>query len=140
MKWVTVKKAAELSGYSEKAIEAAAETGFLRFGDTWLRAPDRTRLINWEALVEIGEPLPVYLVTSREMRVRHATPPWADRDAMRMLYRQAKRISQDTGVPHQVDHEIPIMGDMVCGLHTPGNLRIITRAENCSKSNRWEPE
>lgn len=137
MKWVTVKKAAELSGYSEKAIEACAENGFLRYGEMWIRAPDRRVMLNAELLAELCGPLPSHLVCSREMRLRHATPPWADPREIKGIYLEAKRRTRETGVPHSVDHDIPILGEIVCGLHAPANLRVITLTENCAKNNRW---
>lgn len=64
--------------------------------------------------------------------------PWANPDAIRQIYLEARRISQDTGVPHQVDHIIPLQGRLVSGLHVETNLRIITAAENLRKLNKFE--
>lgn len=65
-----------------------------------------------------------------------AMPRWADRDAIAAIYREAQRISLKTGIPHDVDHIIPLRGKIVCGLHIPVNLRIITATENRRKHNR----
>jgi hypothetical protein len=66
------------------------------------------------------------------------TPPWSDLDAMRAIYAEAARLTAETGVPHHVDHEIPLQGRLVSGLHVPGNLQILTGVENSRKRNKFE--
>ena len=58
-----------------------------------------------------------------------------DREAVREVYRQARELTQSTGVPHEVDHEIPLHGKTVSGLHVSWNLRVRTMSENRSKGN-----
>ncbi len=50
MKWVTKKKAAELSGYSEKAIERKIEEGIWLNGVVWIKAPDGRILISTDGI------------------------------------------------------------------------------------------
>lgn len=71
---------------------------------------------------------------------RIATPAWADFDAIRLFYDEARRISERTGIPHEVDHIIPVQGRSVCGLHVHTNLRIIPAGENSRKHNTFDPE
>ena len=49
-------------------------------------------------------------------------------------------IARRTGIPHHLDHIIPLTHPRVCGLTVPWNLRIIPSGANCSKGNRWCPE
>jgi hypothetical protein len=56
------------------------------------------------------------------------------------IYRQSQHLSASTGVPHHVDHIVPLQNKVVSGLHVPWNLRIITAQENVRKKNRLIPE
>lgn len=66
-------------------------------------------------------------------------PPWADAAAIQAIYAEARRLTQETGVPHDVDHIIPLQGDYVTGLHVETNLQVIARSENNRKRNRFNP-
>lgn len=74
---------------------------------------------------------------ARRARKRQALPKWADRAAIRSLYAEARALTKSTGIPHHVDHEIPLAGRMVCGLHVLANLRILTAGDNLRKSNKF---
>lgn len=65
-----------------------------------------------------------------------ATPTWADESAIAEIYAECAAVSKATGIPHEVDHIVPLISDMVCGLHVEHNLRIIPRFDNRSKSNK----
>lgn len=51
------------------------------------------------------------------------------------LYKKAREISRETGIPHEVDHIIPLRGKRISGLHVYRNLRVITAKENREKGN-----
>jgi len=71
--------------------------------------------------------------------IERRTPSWADKVKIAWFYKEAKRLTEETGVPHEVDHDVPLHGKLVSGLHVETNLRIITAAENRSKNNKFEP-
>jgi len=76
--------------------------------------------------------------TLYKQRLRCAMPPWADADAILAVYADAKRLTLETGVPHEVDHFYPLKGRNVSGLHVHTNLRAIPKDINRAKSNRME--
>lgn len=71
---------------------------------------------------------------------RRATPLWADRDEILCVYKAAARLSEETGVPHDVDHIVPLQGKNVCGLHVHWNLQPLPASANRSKQNKFSDE
>lgn len=69
-----------------------------------------------------------------------ATPAWANLREIEKFYFKAKQETERTGVPHHVDHVIPLRGKLVSGLHVAENLRVIPARENQSKSNQFAVE
>lgn len=71
------------------------------------------------------------------------TPPWLtaqDLADIAEIYVLCAERTKITGVPHAVDHVIPLMGRTVSGLHIAANLQIITASENSSKHNKYVQE
>lgn len=75
-------------------------------------------------------------VALRKAIKRRATPCWADRKAIGLIYAECATMTKEAGTLYHVDHIVPLRGKTVCGLHVESNLRIITSAENESKGNR----
>lgn len=73
----------------------------------------------------------------RLKRLKQAQPPWANTGKILSIYREAKRLTRETGILHQVDHIIPIKGKFVSGLHVEANLQIITAEANRKKYNSY---
>ena len=78
-------------------------------------------------------------VRYRQLVKSHATPAWLSKDQkdkMVAYYKEAAGLTKAKGIPHEVDHIVPIRGKQVCGLHVPWNLQVLTSAENRQKSAR----
>lgn len=87
----------------------------------------------------------------RQAAQLQATPHWADPKKIDAIYAEAARLTKETGIPHHVDHMVPIQGPvakygpfrgmrLVYGLHCEANLQILPGAENMSKGNRYWPD
>ena len=77
---------------------------------------------------------------------RHAAkleqiPSWSDAEdkiAIDKVYENCRLMSILTGIPHEVDHIIPLQGEDIRGFHHSTNLAVVSADENRSKSNKWE--
>lgn len=75
-------------------------------------------------------------VRARQLSKKMRTPPWAEMEAIADVYKEAARVTRETGVPHEVDHVLPLQGKLVSGLHVLANLQILERSMNRSKGNK----
>ena len=76
----------------------------------------------------------------RKTNMKAATPSWLTAEhwaAMDAIYAKARRLTETTGIPHEVDHEVPLDGRTVCGLHVPNNLRAIPQHDNNRRPRIW---
>lgn len=78
-------------------------------------------------------------VKRRKLSKINRTPAWADHDKIAEVYALAAFATELTGVPHHVDHEIPLQSRFVSGLHVHTNLRVVPGVENLRKHNKFAP-
>jgi hypothetical protein len=78
-------------------------------------------------------------------KARKQMPMWSDQEELIAIYTERDRLNKQFGHgTYHVDHKIPLVGkfegeQVVCGLHVPSNLRVVTAAENLAKSNSYDP-
>lgn len=77
-----------------------------------------------------------YVIGRRKTR-KEATPPWVNMEAVNAIYREARRLQSEDGVPRHVDHIVPLKHPLVCGLHVEYNLQILTADDNMAKKNDY---
>lgn len=79
-------------------------------------------------------------VTARSRRYQaeklQRTPPWADHFVIDGMYELAA-IFRGVGLNVEVDHEVPLRGRNVSGLHVHDNLRLIHSSVNKAKANHF---
>lgn len=104
------------------------------------RSQNKERISKRVALFKKNHPEKITAYTAaRRAGKKKATPTWLTKEMKKQIhsvYLTAKQLEKTTGVPHHVDHIVPLNGENVSGLHVPWNLRAIPRDENLSKSNK----
>jgi hypothetical protein len=98
------------------------------------------KLARWQKRVdrEIAR-LNAHVSARRALKLK-ACPPWVSSESISKIYLECRAKTAETGIPHHVDHIIPLKSRHVCGLHVPWNLQVITAEENLRKNNKFKPK
>ena len=103
--------------------------------EAWRASQEKHRLANLDRFAAKEQ--------LRRAKKINATPAWltpTQKAEMLGFYTESRAVTEQTGVEHEVDHIVPLRGRLVCGLHVPWNLQVITASQNASKGNRFSPE
>ena len=118
-----------LNKYSLKYCNSCKTTytldQFYKHSATW----DKVAAFCKECMDGYTHPTAAERVSKRRAAKLNAVPKWADLEAIKKVYEECPEGCH-------VDHEIPLQGINVCGLHVEYNLQYLTIAENLSKSNK----
>ncbi len=86
-------------------------------------------------------PLPlIQKVKERADAEKLATPIWANKDYISLWYKLAKIEQERTGMKIHVDHIIPLISDVVCGLHCEDNFQLLTAGDNIRKGRKFNSD
>ncbi len=69
-----------------------------------------------------------------------ATPKWLTKlqwSHITLFYNAAASLSKELGIKIEVDHIVPLQGEIVSGLHVPWNLQVLRLEDNRSKGNTY---
>ena len=69
-----------------------------------------------------------------------AVPSWTDLEEIKKIYNEFQRLNRNSDEKFHVDHIVPLISKVVCGLHVPANLQIIKARENMKKRNSYWPD
>lgn len=71
--------------------------------------------------------------SKRRARIKNQLSDDVDFNKITKIYEECRKLSIETGIPHEVDHIIPISKG---GMHHQDNLQIITMSENRRKGSK----
>lgn len=69
----------------------------------------------------------------RLRKIKCLTPSDADKQKIQNFYNEAMRLTEETGIKHEVDHVVPVS---LGGLHHQDNLQVLNWIENRKKGNK----
>ena len=122
----------------EKLLSGACD-GYMT-KEKWAENRERRREVIREnnkkySKTERGKVVSAQKEAKRRALLKNQTPELTQEQVEQILtiYEECSRISAETGIPHEVDHIIPICRG---GLHHPDNLQILTMEENRKKGGK----
>jgi hypothetical protein len=128
----------EISAHGKKYREENAERISIQRAEHTKR--NKERLSEYQKQWRLDNPGKSNARTARRRAARkRAVPKWLTKEHNEQIidrYDEAIRTTKETGIPYEVDHEIPLQGKNVKGLHVPWNLKVIPRSENRRKSRK----
>lgn len=104
-----------------------------------IRKINTERRALWKKFARLG--MATIKGMNRSDVLEFATPSWItskEHLSMEKIYKEAKKRTKEDGRPFVVDHDIPLRGEIVCGLHIPENLRVRLGVNDHKKSNSFE--
>ena len=137
------KDPAKTNACSAKSRAKNPETAKRYQADYYLKHQEKIKAAVVARIERLGDslkPMNAERAMRRVARKKMATPNWANTKKIQSFYKTAARLTKATGIPHHVDHVIPLQSKLVCGLHVEQNLEVLTASENMTKGNRWWPD
>lgn len=132
-RWLRANGAARAEAYRRKWVKRNPEAK-ARWYKKWCDAnPEKKKASNKAGYERHYAKNPEYYVAKTDKR-RRGMKEWPCSEIEKLMikyrYENARRLTKETGIEHQVDHVIPLAKG---GPHLPWNLQVITKPENLSK-------
>ena len=108
------------------------------YSEEWRKANKETIRLTQQAWEENNREVRCSITARRRARLNQALPQWLtpqDKFDIEFIYAFSRYLTELTGIPHQVDHIIPLTSNECCGLHVPWNLQVLEASDNAKKSN-----
>ena len=122
-----------LSGWNEKNPNVAKERVLKWQKDFPEKVNSKNR--NWK---HINKHKVCEQSSRRRARVKDRFPQWANIEKIQAYYSVCKFFNDVNGyIKYHVDHDIPLFGKNVSGLHVENNLRVILAKDNILKGNKY---
>lgn len=125
---MTAENLARLNAWKEANPERVKESAYNRLKEWRKNNPEKLK----EQRQRVKTKQNGYQQKRRAL-LKNQLPDNADLNLIQEFYIVAELKTKETGIPHEVDHIIPISKG---GLHHQNNLQVITRTENRSKGNK----
>jgi hypothetical protein len=123
--WATDPRKQYMREYYQKRAKQIRMRRRCRYIDN--RDKDLATMRRWRS---VNKKRIKYYSAMRKQYVKKATPPWADLNAIRLIYENCPN-------GYHVDHVIPLRGKTISGLHVASNLQYLKAVDNLRKNNRF---
>lgn len=101
---------------------------------------NRDKKSKWSLKYIKNNPGKVNAQTAKRRTIKlQATPQWLTKEQyneIKQFYIDAKDLQWLSEERLEVDHIVPLVSDIVCGLHVPWNLQILPKSQNVKKGNK----
>lgn len=124
-----------------KNPEPEKETARVRSAEWRLKNPAHTGAKESKKRYKVKNPGKIQADTAkRRVAKLNRTVGWANKKQIQAYYDVCAFFNEVNGyIKYHVDHEIPLQGNLVSGLHVHNNLRVIPWEDNVKKANRYTP-
>ena len=114
------------------------ESSYKQHRNWILRNPEKNTA--YKSKYSKGNPSKVLAIKAKRRAFElQSIAPWINLEKVKEVYLRSSVLNKESSITYEVDHIVPLVSKLVCGLHWEGNLQIIPASENRKKSNIYWP-